>query len=195
MLSRRSRALLRRVSLGFVLAEFLLALVVVSTIVGIAAQNYAAIRQAILGDDQATQLVHLASDVQRLWGNARSFTTVSAVTLSQLDLVRRPMRYDGSAMYDHWGNTMGVSGGTRTFALSVGGAAFPMAANECSALANRMATIASAVAVGNTAAVGSGAAAGRVTGGFAVKSNGAFSEANLGAGCSQAGAVIAMEFR
>lgn len=44
------------------------------------------------GDDQATQLVQLAADVQRLWSNARSFTTVSAVTLSQLDLVRRPMQ-------------------------------------------------------------------------------------------------------
>lgn len=195
MLPSRSTASRRRSSSGFVLAEFLLALVVVSTIVGIAAQNYAAIRQAILGDDQATQLVHLAADIQRLWGNARSFTTVSAVTLSQLDLVRRPMRYDGSAMYDHWGNTMGVSGGSRTFALSVGGAAFPMAANECSALANRMATVASTVSVGSTAAVGSGSAAGRVSGGVAVKANGAFSQTNLGTGCAQAGAVIAMEFR
>lgn len=66
-------------------------------------------------------------------------------------------------MYDHWGNAMGVSGGTRSFALSVGGAASPMAANECSALANRMTTIASTVSVGSTAAVGTGASAGRVT--------------------------------
>ncbi len=88
---------------GYVLAEFLLALAVVSVLISIAAQNYGTVRRYILSEDQASRLVQLASDVHKMWRNAPNYNTLSPQTLSQLDLIRMPMRYDGTTMLDEWG--------------------------------------------------------------------------------------------
>ena len=98
-------------------------------------------------------------------------------------------------MLDHWGNAMQVGGGQKSFAVTVGGPTYPMPPGECAALANRVAPLASAVSVGATATIGTGLAAGRIQGGLAFKSSGSITQGALGAGCSQPGTVVAMEFQ
>jgi hypothetical protein len=179
---------------GFVLGEFLLALAVVSVLISIAANNYGVIRRYILSEDQASRLVQLAADVHKMWGNVTTYTTVSPQTLSQLDLIKKPMVYDGANMQDEWGNPMLVVGGKRSFAVTVGGAFNPMSPDECSAVANRLAAIALNINVGQSATLATGLNAGKLVGGLPYKSSAMINQDSLTTGCSQASPVVAAEF-
>lgn len=191
--ARRTGSSTRNAS-GFVLAEFLLALAVVSVLISIAAQNYGTVRRYILSEDQASRLVQLASDVHKMWRNAPNYTTLTPQTLSQLDLIRMPMRWDGTTMLDEWGNPMLVAGGKNTFALTVGGAFNPMTPDECATVVNRLSSIALNINVGQSATLGTGFNAGKITGGLAYKNSALINQTSLTSGCSQASPVVAAEF-
>jgi Tfp pilus assembly protein PilE len=184
----------RRISTGFALGDLLLALAVAATLMAIGVTNYSRIRGAISADEQAARMIQLAADTQRHWQNARSYSTLSAQALGNLDLVGAPMRVSQGVLYDQWGNAMQVSGGERTFGLTVGGALFPFAADDCATIANRLAAVATNINVGPTATLGWGPEAGKVSGGFPFKDHAQILQSNLANACSQIGAVVAAEF-
>jgi hypothetical protein len=188
-LLRRGRA-----PAGVVLAEFLLALSVVSVLISIAATNYETLRRYIFSEDQASRLVQLVADVHQLWDNAPDYSTVSPLALSQLNLIRKPLTFDGTSMQDQWGNPMQVMGGGRTFAISIGGAFNPMRPDECAAIGNRLAPIAQNINVGQAATLATGFSTGKVTGGLPFKASANLNQDSLIIGCSQASAVVAAEF-
>jgi Tfp pilus assembly protein PilE len=179
---------------GFVLAEFLLALAVVSVLISIAAQNYGTVRRYILSEDQASRLVLLAADVHKMWRNASDYTTLTPQSLSQLDLIRMPMRWDGTTILDEWGNAMLVAGGKHTFAMTVGGGFNPMTPDECATVVNRLSSIALNINVGQSATLGTGFSAGKITGGLSYKNSALINQDSLTSGCSQVSPVVAAEF-
>jgi type II secretory pathway pseudopilin PulG len=190
---RETRKVLTR---GFALGEMLLAVAIVAVIVAIGAGVYGSVRGGINADDQAAKTVALAADVQKNWRNAGTFATVSGSTVNALALVQKPIKFDGTNLQDAWGNTMAVSGGTTTFALTIGGATNPLAKDECAAVANRLgAGVATNINIGAAATLGSGATAGTVTGGNVYKVGQTVTQASMTTGCSEASTVIAASFR
>jgi hypothetical protein len=179
---------------GFVLAEFLLALAIVSVLISIATTNYGTIRRYILSEDQASRLVQLAADVHTMWVNTKSYSTVSAQSLAQLQLVRKPMTFDGANLLDQWGNPMLVAGGSRTFAVTVGGAFNPMTPDECAAVVNRLGPIALNISVGQSATLATGVNTGKIAGGLPYKAGAQLNQDSLATGCSQPSPVVSAEF-
>jgi prepilin-type N-terminal cleavage/methylation domain-containing protein len=181
---------------GFALGEMMLAVAIVAVLVAIGAAVYGNMRSGINADDQAAKTVQLAADVQKNWRNAGTFATVSGSTVNALSLVQKPIKFDGTNLVDAWGNTMSMSGGTTTFSLTIGGATNPLGKDECASVVNRLgAGVATNINVGATAALGSGATAGTVTGGNVYKAGQTVTQASLTTGCSEASTVVAASFR
>lgn len=180
---------------GFVLQELLVGLVVVAILAVIGIGIYNGMRADINATDQGNKTIEMVSAVQKHWRNAGNYGTVSAAGINQINLVKSPIRYDGTNLTDAWGNTMSVSGGTTSFSLTVGGATSAMDKEDCATIAARLAAIALNVRIGTAAAVGSGATAGQITGGNLYKNGTTYTQASLTTGCNEASPVIAAQFR
>ena len=181
---------------GFALGEMLLAVALVAVLVGIGAAVYSSVRGGISADDAAAKAIALASDIQKNWRNAGTFASVSAAEANKLGLIQKPLKFDGTTLTDAWGNTMSLNGGTNSFALTIGGTANALSKDNCAAIANRLANgVATNINIGATAAVGTGANLGNVTGGNAFKTGSTINQANLATGCNEANPVIAASFR
>lgn len=183
-------------SAGFALAELLLAVAVIALMVGISAGAYGFLRAGVNADDQATKTIALAADIQKNWRNSGSYTTLAPAEINKLALIQKPLKWDGIAVQDGYGNTMAVSGGATSFVLTIGGTANPVSKDDCASIANRLATgVATNVSVGTSAAAGSGGTAGQVTGGNAFKVGTTINQASLATGCNEPNPVIAASFR
>jgi prepilin-type N-terminal cleavage/methylation domain-containing protein len=186
----------KSVNRGFALGEMMLAVAIVAVLVAIGAAVYGTMRSGINADDQAAKTVQLAADIQKNWRNIGSYMGLSASGISNLALVQKPIKYDGTNLVDSWGNTMSVSGGTTTFSMTIGGATSALRSDECAAVANRLGSgVATNINIGAAAALGSGATAGTVTGGNVFKAGSTITQASLTTGCAEASPVIAASFR
>jgi prepilin-type N-terminal cleavage/methylation domain-containing protein len=179
---------------GFALNEMMLALAVVSLVIAISAGAYSLLKRRVSADDQAIKLAALGEDIRRHWRGTGSFTGLSAPALFKLGLVQRPMTADAASMYDAWLAPMQFSGADTRFAIVLGGNGV-MTRDECSAVASGIESTAYEVRVGAGVAPGSGATLGRLTGGYAFKSNGnSYDQAALASGCAEAGTKIGVSF-
>jgi len=122
------------------------------------------LRGGVAADDMASKTLLLASNIQKHWRNAGSYTTLTAEAVDKIALVEKPLRMQGTSLLDAWGNTMGISGGQSAFSITIGGATNPINKEDCATLANNLSSIATSIRVGADAAVGSGATAGTITG-------------------------------
>jgi type II secretory pathway pseudopilin PulG len=183
-------------SAGFALGEMLLAVAIVAVLVGIGAVVYGNLRAGITADDQASKTISLAAEIQKNYRNAGTYMTLSAAEVNKLLLVQKPLKFDGTNVLDAYGNVMTISGGTNTFAISMGGITNAISNSDCATIANRLATVAWFVTVGFGAGVGTGAGAGQVSGGGNLFKQGkTINQSNLAAGCSEANTIIAASFR
>jgi hypothetical protein len=179
---------------GFALHELLLALATVSLVMAISAGAYATLKRRVLADDQAVKLAALGDDIRRHWRGTGSFAGLSAPALLKLGLVQRPMTADAAGAYDAWSSPMQFAGADTRFAIVLGGNGV-MTRDECSAVASGVEAGAWEVRVGAAVAPGTGAALGRLTGGFAYKASGnQYDQAGLASGCAEAGAKIGVSF-
>ncbi len=179
---------------GFALNEMMLALAVVSLVIAISAGAYSLLKRRVSADDQAIKLVALGEDIRRHWRGTGTFTGLSTAALFKLGLVQRPMTADAASTYDAWLAPMQFSGADTRFAIVLGGNGV-MTRDECSALASGIEATAYEVRVGTGVALGSGATLGRLTGGYAYKSNGSsYDQAALASGCAEAGTKIGVSF-
>ena len=181
---------------GFALGEMLLAVALVAVLVGIGAAVYSSVRGGINADDTAAKAIALASDIQKNWRNAGTFATVSPAEVNKLALIQKPLKFDGTNLTDAWGNTMSLNGGTNSFVMTIGGTTNALSKDDCASIANRLANgVATNINIGTTAAAGTGANLGNVTGGSAFKTGTTINQGNLTTGCNEANPVIAASFR
>ena len=184
----------RRGHCGFALNEMMLAVAIVSLVIALSAGAYSLLKRRVSADDQAIKLAALGEDIRRHWRGTGSFTGLSAPALFKLGLVQRPMTADAASMYDAWLAPMQFSGADTRFAIVLGGNGV-MTRDECSALASGIESTAYEVRVGTGVAPGSGATLGRLTGGYAYKSNGnSYDQTALASGCAEAGTKIGVSF-
>lgn len=180
---------------GFVMQELLIGLVIVAVLAGLGIFAYNSMRGDIAAEDQGNKLVAMVAEIQKQWRQAQNYGTLTPTALSQLRAIEAPMRLNGTNLLDAWGNTMSVSGGTTSFALTVGGATAPISNDTCADLVTRLSTVADQVRVGTAATVGSGATAGQITGGNFYKSGAATTQTAMITGCNEASPVVAVMFR
>jgi Tfp pilus assembly protein PilE len=166
-------------SAGFALGEMLLAVAIVAVLVGIGAVVYGNLRAGITADDQASKTISLAAEIQKNYRNAGTYMTLSAAEVNKLLLVQKPLKFDGTNVLDAYGNVMTISGGTNTFAISMGGITNAISNSDCATIANRLATVAWFVSGG----------------GNLFKQGKTINQSNLAAGCSEANTIIAASFR
>lgn len=186
----------RKLNAGFALGEMLLAVAIVAVLVGIGAVVYGNMRGGINADDQAAKTISLVADIQKNYRNAGTYTSLTAAEINKLLLLQKPLKFDGTNVIDAYGNTMSVSGGVTSFALTMGGTTNPVSNSDCASIANRLATVAWHVTVGTSAGLGTGAGAGQVSaGGSLFKQGKTINQTNLTTGCSQANPIIAASFR
>lgn len=184
----------RSVARGFALNEMMLAVAIVSLVMAISAGAYTFLKRRVSADDQAIKLVALGDDIRRHWRGTGSFAGLSAPALFKLGLVQRPMSADAASAYDAWMATMQFSGADTRFAIVLGGNGV-MTRDECSAVASGIEAAAYEVRVGATVAPGTGGSQGRLTGGYAYKSNGStYDQAALASGCAEASTKIGVSF-
>ena len=181
--------------LGMTLQEMMLVFVVVAIVTAIAVGVFNTLRGSVSADDMASKTLLLASNVQKHWRNAGSYTTLSAENVDKIALVEKPLRMEGTSMLDAWGNTMTISGGQSAFAITIGGAANPVNKEDCATLANNLSSIATSIRIGADASVGSGATAGTITGGNLFKNGTTIDQSALVDGCNADGTIIAAQFR
>lgn len=180
---------------GFALTELLLALAVVAVFALIAAGVYQSMRSSVNAEDMGDKTIGLVSDIQKHWRNAGSYSTLTADEVSKISLVKAPLKMSGTNMVDAWGNTMSLNGGSSSFALTIGGATFPISNEECATVANKILSLATTIRIGSDAAVGTGASAGTATGGNLFKSGSTVTQSGLTTGCSSSNPIIAATFR
>ena len=137
------------------------------------------------------KVILLVSEIQKNWARANDYSTVTAEEVNKLSLIKSPMRYDSSQLYDGAGNTMDLNGSRISFALTIGGSSFPLNKDDCATIVSRVETTAVAVRVGTSAA----AAAGVISGGNLYKSGGDITQLGLTTGCSEPNPKIAAQFR
>jgi hypothetical protein len=172
----------------------MLAVAVVSLVMVISAGAYSVLKRRVSADDQAIKLVALVDDIRRHWRGTGSFTGLSAPALFKLGLVQRPMTVDATNAYDTWAAPMQFSGADTRFAIILGGNGV-MNRDECSAVASGIEAAAYEVRVGAAVMPGTGSSLGRLTGGYAYKSNGnTYDQTALATGCAEAGTKIGISF-
>jgi type II secretory pathway pseudopilin PulG len=188
MMKRRGRAS------GYILNELLLAVAAVSMLAAASGGAYMYMKRAAQADDTVMKVVTLVNDTRRAYLPLASFSTISATGLSKMGLVQQPLYTDGTTLYDPWSNPVSVAGADTYFAVLMGGNGV-MSAMECTTLVTGIQSAAYEVRVGAAAALGTGAAVGRTTGGYAYKTDGGtFSASALESGCSEANTKIAFSF-
>lgn len=185
----------KKKQLGMTLQEMMLVFVVVAIVTAIAVGVFNNLRGGVAADDMASKTLLLASNIQKHWRNAGSYTTLTAEAVDKISLVEKPLRMQGTSLLDAWGNTMGISGGQSAFSITIGGSTNPINKEDCATLANNLSSIATSIRVGADAAVGSGATAGTITGGNLFKNGTTIDQAALIDGCNASDTIIAAQFR
>lgn len=176
---------------GFALLELVLAVAVVGVLAAIGTGVYSAMNSGIKADDQANKTITMASAIQKNWRNSGGYATVTGAELNKLSLIAAPLRFDTPNVVDAFGNPMIINGGAASFAITTGGTAGAIGPEDCATIANKLASIAHSIRIG----VDATAAGGVISGGHVFKSGTTYTQANLGAGCEEAGTVIAAQFR
>lgn len=182
-------------SRGFVLTELLLGVAVVAMLALIGAGVYQGLKAGINADDMGSKTIGMVSEIQKVWRNAGTYTTLTPAEIDKVSLVVSPMRMSGANLLDAWGNTMTLNGGQSSFALTIGGATAPINKDDCATIANKLASLSSIIRIGSSAAIGTGGSAGTVTGGNLFKSGATITQNSLTTGCNEANPVIAAQFR
>jgi hypothetical protein len=139
----------------------------------------------------ADKSIAMVAEIQKNWRNAGSYTSVSGAEINKLALIRSPMKFDGSAMQDAWGNSMTLNGGTTSFALTIGGAANPLDKDACGNIATKLAAVATNINIGQSAS----GVSGQVSSGNTYKSGSTITQSGLTTGCNETGTIIAAQFR
>jgi prepilin-type N-terminal cleavage/methylation domain-containing protein len=179
---------------GYALSELMLAVSVFALLAAIASGSYMTMKRTNQSSDQALTLVKLSNDIRGSWRPTGTFATLTGSAVTKLGLVQKPIVSDGTNLFDIYSNTIQLAGGPTYFAIALGGNG-AMSSQECTNLATSMQEGAFEVRVGAAAALGTGAALGRTTGGYLYKSAGTtYDVTALQSGCAEANTVIAMSF-
>lgn len=182
---------------GFALNELLFTVSIISLVAAMGAGVYSGLRDTVSAEEQAQRMVDMAADVRRYLGKAQgSYTGLTPAMANGLGLIKPPMRWDGTAIRDRWGNVFDIYGtGPLIFSMTAGGATAPMRPSDCAAMATKLANAAWTVRVGATVTITkSGANDGTLAGGSAYKGGANLTQANLTAGCAEANTVVGAMF-
>ena len=180
-----------RESRGFVLTELLLAIAIVAVLGLIGVGVYQGLRGTISADDRADKSIAMVADIQKNWRNVGSYSSVSGSEINKLSLIKSPMKFDGNAMQDAWGNTTTLNGGTTSFALTIGGATNPIDKDACGSIATKLAGLATNINIGQAAS----GVSGQVSSGNVYKTGATITQTGLTTGCNETGTIIAAQFR
>jgi type II secretory pathway pseudopilin PulG len=177
----------RHRALGYVLNEMLLAVAIFAAVTAIAGTSYQSLKRSSQTDEASLKFVALANDIRKSYRPAGSFTTLSAGGVGNLGIVQKPFYFDGTNVFDPWGNALQFAGSDAAFAIILGGNGV-WTPQECTAFATAVQDGAYEVRIGTTVALGTGASLGRTTGGSAYKTSASvYDSTALQTGCSGGG--------
>lgn len=182
----------KRSQRGMTLIEVMIGLGIFGLILGAVLYYQTRAENSQKANQQATDVAQIASKVKTYYGPSNSYAGLNAAAINNMALINPPMKYDGTNVIDAFGNTMTVTGATRTFALTIGGSTAALDKEVCTSIASKLAANANVINVGAAAA----AATGAVSGGNVYKANAAAtpSATNLATGCAETSPVIAVQF-
>ncbi|WP_198970945.1 hypothetical protein [Xylophilus sp. ASV27] len=161
--------------------------IVVATVIGLFNVTKSGYTTGAAGE----KIILMTSEIQKNWARANDYSTVAAAEVNKLSLIRPPLRFDGTQLYDWAGNPMDLNGSRVSFALTVGGSLAPLNQDDCATVVSRIEPIAIAVRIGTSAA----AASGVISGGNLYKNGSQITQAGLTTGCSEPNPKIAAQFR
>ena len=176
---------------GLAMADMALWVVVTAIIIGGLLAAYRFVKGGVSASDLGEKVTLMVSDIQKNWANANDFSSVTPTEINKLALIRPPLKFDGTNMFDAYGNQMTMNGSRTTFGVTLGGSTAPITQEDCASIVARVQPIATHINIGAAATT----SAGVISGGQSYKNGAVITQAGLTGGCSEQNPIIAMQFR